>query len=66
MLAAHRGDLPEAAQFGAGEAVTLPDGSTAMAPNAVAAGAVRHALTQLGVPYQWAAPPPVWDWTAAG
>lgn len=53
MLAAHRGDLPEAAQFGAGEAVTLPDGSTAMAPNAVAAGAVRHALTQLGVPYQW-------------
>lgn len=53
ILAAHRGDLPEAAQFGAGEAVTLPDGSTAMAPNAVAAGAVRHALTQLGVPYQW-------------
>jgi cell wall-associated NlpC family hydrolase len=52
-LAAHRGDLPEAAQFGAGEAITLPDGSTAMAPNAVAAGAVRHALTQLGVPYQW-------------
>jgi cell wall-associated NlpC family hydrolase len=53
MLAAHHGELPEAAQFGAGEVVTLPDGSTAMAPNAVAAGAVRHALTQLGVPYQW-------------
>ena len=53
MLAAHRGDLPDAAQFGVGEAVTLPDGTTAMAPNAVAAGAVRHALTQLGVPYQW-------------
>lgn len=53
MLAARRGDLPDAAQFGAGEAVTLPDGSTAVAPNAVAASAVRHALTQLGVPYQW-------------
>jgi peptidoglycan DL-endopeptidase CwlO len=52
-LAAHHGELPEAAQFGAGETVTLPDGSTVMAPNAVAAGAVRHALTQLGVPYQW-------------
>ena len=24
-----------------------------MAPNAVAASAVRHALTQLGVPYVW-------------
>lgn len=46
-------DTPDAAQFGAGVAVTLPDGSTAMAPNAVAASAVRHALTQLGVPYQW-------------
>ena len=32
---------------------TLPDGSTASAPNAVAASAVRHALTQLGVPYHW-------------
>ncbi len=39
--------------FGDGVAVRLPDGSTAMAPNAVAADAVRHALTQLGVPYQW-------------
>lgn len=51
---AHRSEaVPDAAQFGAGEAVTLPDGTTASAPNAVAASAVRHALTQLGVPYQW-------------
>jgi cell wall-associated NlpC family hydrolase len=41
------------ADFGAGVAVRLPDGSTATAPNAVAASAVRHALTQLGVPYDW-------------
>ena len=40
-------------RFGDGVAVRLPDGSTAMAPNAVAASAVRHALTQLGVPYRW-------------
>ncbi|MUL46725.1 NlpC/P60 family protein [Mycobacterium sp. CBMA293] len=40
-------------KFGAGESVTLPDGSTAAAPNRVAADAVRHALTQLGVPYVW-------------
>jgi len=46
-------ELPEAGSFGTGVAVRLPDGSTAMAPNAVAASAVRHALTQLGVPYQW-------------
>ena len=39
--------------FGDGVAVHLPDGSTATAPNAVAASAVRHALTQLGVPYRW-------------
>jgi peptidoglycan DL-endopeptidase CwlO len=45
--------LPDAATFGDGFAVRLPDGSTAMAPNAVAASAVRHALTQLGVPYDW-------------
>ena len=48
-----RRPLPEAAAFGDGVAVRLPDGSTAMAPNAVAASAVRHALTQLGVPYDW-------------
>lgn len=44
---------PDPAKFGAGEAVTLPDGTTATAPNKVAADAVRHALTQLGVPYVW-------------
>jgi cell wall-associated NlpC family hydrolase len=41
------------AAFGSGVGVQLPDGSTATAPNAVAASAVRHALTQLGVPYHW-------------
>ncbi len=45
--------LPDAAAFGDGFAVRLPDGSTATAPNALAASAVRYALTQLGVPYQW-------------
>ncbi|MCZ8379184.1 C40 family peptidase [Mycobacterium sp. CPCC 205372] len=44
---------PDARAFGDGAAVRLPDGSTAMAPNKVAADAVRHALTQLGVPYDW-------------
>lgn len=44
---------PDAAAFGDGVAVRLPDGTTAAAPNAVAASAVRHALTQLGVPYDW-------------
>ncbi|WP_326547724.1 C40 family peptidase [Mycolicibacterium sp. ND9-15] len=44
---------PDAATFGDGVAVRLPDGSTTTAPNAVAASAVRHALTQLGVPYDW-------------
>ncbi|AKS35525.1 C40 family peptidase [Mycolicibacterium goodii] len=46
-------DLPDAATFGDGVAVRLPDGTAALAPNAVAASAVRHALTQLGVPYHW-------------
>jgi cell wall-associated NlpC family hydrolase len=45
--------LPDPEQFGDGVAVTLPDGSTVMAPNPVAANAVRYALTQLGVPYDW-------------
>jgi cell wall-associated NlpC family hydrolase len=45
--------LPGTATFGDGVAVRLPDGSTAMAPNGVAASAVRYALTQLGVPYDW-------------
>jgi cell wall-associated NlpC family hydrolase len=48
-----RPEIPDALTFGDGFAVRLPDGSTAMAPNAVAASAVRHALTQLGVPYDW-------------
>ena len=41
------------AEFGSGAAIRLPDGSTSTAPNPVAASAVRHALTQLGVPYHW-------------
>jgi cell wall-associated NlpC family hydrolase len=45
--------LPDPEQFGDGVAVALPDGSTATAPNATAANAVRYALTQLGVPYVW-------------
>ncbi len=48
-----RPEPPDAATFGDGVAVRLPDGSTATAPNAVAASAVRYALTQLGVPYDW-------------
>jgi peptidoglycan DL-endopeptidase CwlO len=48
-----RPEMPDAAAFGDGFAVRLPDGSTAVAPNALAASAVRHALTQLGVPYEW-------------
>ncbi|KUH89465.1 C40 family peptidase [Mycobacterium sp. GA-0227b] len=44
---------PDAGIFGDGVAVRLPDGSSATAPNAVAASAVRNALTQLGVPYDW-------------
>ncbi|MDH6196872.1 cell wall-associated NlpC family hydrolase [Mycobacterium frederiksbergense] len=45
--------LSDPGMFGDGVAVRLPDGSSALAPNAVAASAVRHALTQLGVPYRW-------------
>lgn len=44
---------PEAGFFGDGVAVRLPDGTTVTAPNALAASAVRNALTQLGVPYDW-------------
>ncbi|MFC9787635.1 C40 family peptidase [Rhodococcus sp. NPDC127528] len=36
-----------------GVLVSLPDGSTAVAPNQAAADAVRNALTQQGVPYAW-------------
>ena len=39
--------------MGSGVEVVLPDGSTATAPNEQAAGAVRNALTQQGVPYVW-------------
>ncbi|KQU58867.1 hydrolase [Rhodococcus sp. Leaf278] len=38
---------------GSGVDVQLPDGSTVTAPNPEAAGAVRSALTQQGVPYAW-------------
>ncbi|MGO4201450.1 C40 family peptidase [Rhodococcus sp. TAF43] len=38
---------------GSGIEILLPDGSTAVAPNEEAANAVRNALTQQGVPYQW-------------
>jgi peptidoglycan DL-endopeptidase CwlO len=41
-------------KFGTGVKIDLPDGlGTVEAPNAKAAGAVREALTQLGVPYVW-------------
>ncbi|WP_237573657.1 C40 family peptidase [Mycolicibacterium lacusdiani] len=40
-------------QFGSETAINLPGGGSATAPNEVAASAVRHALTQLGVPYDW-------------
>ena len=43
----------DGSMFGEGIAVRLPDGTVVMAPNPVAAKAVRHALTQLGVPYHW-------------
>ena len=38
---------------GSGVDVVLPDGSVATAPNEQAAGAVRNALSQQGVPYVW-------------
>lgn len=38
---------------GSGVEVVLPDGSVATAPNENAAGAVRNALSQQGVPYVW-------------
>lgn len=47
------GPTPDEETFGAGTSITLPDGTTSTAPNAVAASAVRYALTQLGVPYDW-------------
>ena len=52
------GDIAQAPMLdsdalGGGVAVRLPDGTTVNAPNKVAAEAVRRALTQLGVPYDW-------------
>ena len=43
---------------GAGGQRQVPGGETAEAPNEIAASAVRYALTQLGVPYVWAAASP--------
>ncbi|MDU0294519.1 C40 family peptidase, partial [Saccharothrix longispora] len=40
-------------QPGTGVGVNLPDGSSAEAPNEVAAQAVRNALSALGTPYVW-------------
>ena len=41
-------------KFGTGVKIDLPNGlGSVEAPNAKAAGAVREALTQLGVPYVW-------------
>ncbi|MGH3957141.1 MAG: C40 family peptidase [Mycobacterium sp.] len=39
--------------MGKGAQLFLPDGSTSQAPNASAAEAVRRALSQVGVPYEW-------------
>lgn len=39
--------------MGKGVQLFLPDGSTSQAPNAAAAEAVRKALSQVGVPYEW-------------
>ncbi|MDG3010005.1 C40 family peptidase [Rhodococcus sp. D2-41] len=55
------GALPGGSSSGVGSStgsaggvrITLPDGSTAVAPNEKAADAVRSALSQRGVPYQW-------------
>ncbi|MGW5270629.1 C40 family peptidase [Rhodococcus sp. NPDC003994] len=47
----HRAYDPAAG--GTGREVVLPDGSTALAPNARAAEAVRFALAQQGTPYVW-------------
>jgi cell wall-associated NlpC family hydrolase len=45
---------PPSSQFGSGTTINLPSGlGTVNAPNERAAIAVRAALTQLGVPYQW-------------
>jgi cell wall-associated NlpC family hydrolase len=45
-------------QPGSGVGVNLPDGSSAEAPNEIAAQAVRNAMTALGTPYVWGASNP--------
>jgi cell wall-associated NlpC family hydrolase len=52
--------LPQAIppQPGTGVGVNLPDGSSAEAPNEVAAAAVRNAMSALGTPYVWGASSP--------
>jgi cell wall-associated NlpC family hydrolase len=52
--------LPQAIppQPGTGVGVNLPDGSSAEAPNDIAAQAVRHAMSALGTPYVWGASNP--------
>jgi cell wall-associated NlpC family hydrolase len=52
--------LPQAIppQPGSGVGVNLPDGSSAEAPNDIAAQAVRHAMSALGTPYVWGASNP--------
>jgi cell wall-associated NlpC family hydrolase len=45
-------------QPGSGVGVNLPDGSSAEAPNEIAAQAVRNAMSALGTPYVWGASNP--------
>lgn len=45
-------------QPGSGVGINLPDGSSAEAPNEIAAAAVRNALSALGTPYVWGAANP--------
>lgn len=45
-------------QPGTGVGVNLPDGSSAEAPNEIAAQAVRNAMSALGTPYVWGASNP--------
>ncbi|MDJ0014457.1 C40 family peptidase [Rhodococcus erythropolis] len=52
LLATPRSGATGASSSG-GLEVELPDGTTATAPNAEAAAAVRNALSQQGVPYAW-------------
>ena len=47
------GSVASTGSAAAGLQIDLPDGSVATAPNAEAAAAVRNALTQQGVPYEW-------------